>query len=176
MPVTPDDTALAALLPGTWRVGATNISRWLGGERLHPRFHYELRSSDPLVFEDEVRYTTGSGVEKRIRGVDRLRARASGADESGPRGFRPHEFVWRGRGLRTLASRRFSVAGATEGSTIVVLRFSASLRTPAGVAVVVRDGTDSHAFRTEVAGLSESLGLTPGEFASLTWLELSDSD
>jgi hypothetical protein len=38
----------------------------------------------------------------------------------------------------------------------------------------VRDDTGSHAFRTQVAGLSESLGLSQGEFATLTWLEFAD--
>jgi len=64
--------------------------------------------------------------------------------------------------------------GATEDSNILVIRRAKSMRASAGVDVIVRDETGSHAFRTQVAGLSESLGLTGGEFASLTWLELAD--
>jgi hypothetical protein len=159
MPLVPDASELAALLPGTWRVGATNFPMWLGGDRLRPQFRYDLTRSDPLVFADVVSYTTGGGVEKTIVGVDRLRADG---------------FVWRGTRLHSLVTSRWSVIGATEDSNILVIRFAKSLLTPAGVDVLVRDGRDSHAFRTEVAGLAESLGLTHGEFASLTWLELSD--
>jgi len=132
---------------------------WLGGDRLRPQFRYDLTSSEPLVFDDVVSYETAGGVEKTIVGVDRLRTDG---------------FVWRGRRLLSLVTSRWSVIGATEDSTIVVIRFAKSLVSPAGVDVIVREGTDSHAFRTQVAGLSESLGLTHGEFASLTWLELSD--
>jgi hypothetical protein len=159
MPLSTDAAALAALLPGTWRVGATNFPMWLGGDRLRPQFRYDLTSSDPLVFDDVVSYTTSDGVEKTIVGVDRLRGDG---------------FVWRGSRLLSLVTSRWSVIGATEDSNILVIRFSKSLLTPAGVDVLVRDGTDSHAFRTQVAWLAESLGLTTGEFASLTWLELSD--
>ena len=159
MPLAPDTAALAAMLPGTWRVGATNFPMWLGGDRLRPRFRYDLKSADPLVLDDVVSYTTADGIEKSIVGVDRLRG---------------DSFVWRGSRHLSFVTSRWSVIGATEDSNILVIRFAKSVLTPAGVDVVVRDGTDSHAFRTEVAGLSESLGLTHGEFASLTWLELSD--
>jgi hypothetical protein len=159
MPLAPDPAALAALLPGTWRVGATNFPMWLSGDRLRPRFRYDLKSADPLVLDDVVSYTTADGLEKTIVGVDR---------------FRGDGFVWRGTRLLTLVTSRWSVVGATEDSNILVIRFAKSPLTPAGVDVVVRDGMDSHAFRTEVAGFSESLGLTHGEFASLTWLELAD--
>lgn len=159
MPLSTDAAALAALLPGTWRVGATNFPMWLGGDRLRPQFRYDLTSADPLVFDDVVSYTTSDGVEKTIVGVDRLHADG---------------FVWRGTRLLSLVTSRWSAIGATEDSNILVIRFSKSWVSPAGVDVLVRDGTDSHAFRTQVAGLAESLGLTTGEFASLTWLELSD--
>jgi hypothetical protein len=159
MPLATDSAALAALLPGTWRVGATNSPRWLTGNRQRPQFRYELSSADPLVLDDVVSYTTGDEVEKTIVGVDRLRADG---------------FVWRGRRWRMLVARRWSVIGATEDSNILVIRFADSRSTPARIDVLVRDGLDSHAFRTEVAGLAESLGLSHGEFASLTWLELAD--
>ncbi|CAN5353630.1 hypothetical protein BH09ACT1_BH09ACT1_07690 [soil metagenome] len=159
MPLAPDAAALAALLPGTWRIGATNFPMWLRGDRLRPYFRYDLRTADPLVLDDVVGYTTADGVEKTIVGVDRMR----------------HDgFVWRGAGLLRFVTSRWAVAGATEDSNILVIRFAKSRLSPAGVDVVVREGTDSLAFRTQVAGLSESLGLTHGEFASLTWLELAD--
>ena len=159
MPLATDAAALAALLPGTWRVGATNFAMWLAGDRLRLKFRYDLVSVDPLVLDDVVSYTTGDGVEKTIVGVDRLRTDG---------------FVWRGKRLHSLVTTHWSVIGATEDSNILVIRFAKSRATPAGVDVLVREGTDSHAFRIEVAALAESLGLTHGEFASLTWLELAD--
>ena len=158
MPLATDAAALGALLPGTWRVGATNRPIWLAGDRQRPQFRYDLTSADPLVLDDVVSYTTGDGVEKTIVGVDRLRTDG---------------FVWRGRRLLMLVTRRWSVIGATEDSSILVIRFAGSRATPTRIDVLVRDGLDSLAFRTEVAGLAESLGLTHGEFASLTWLELA---
>lgn len=159
MPGTPDAAALAALLPGTWRIGATNVPSWLSGERLRPTFRYEPKSSDPLAFDDTVSYTTADGIEKTVVGVDRLRRDG---------------FVWRGRRHLALFTTRWEVAGATADANIAVLRFSRSRRSPAGVDVIVRDGTDSHEFRRIVAGEAEALGLTHGEFASLSWLELAD--
>ena len=159
MPLTTDAAALAALLPGTWSVGATNSPMWLGGDRLRPQFCYELKSVDPLVFDTVVSFTRGDGIEKTIVGRDR---------------FRGDGFVWRGSRLLSFVTSRWSVIGATDDSNIVAIRFTKSILSPAGIDVIVRDGMDSHAFRTAVAGLSESLGLTYGEFASLTWLELAD--
>ncbi len=161
MPLRPDAAALTAILPGTWTIGATNVPMWLDGTRLRPRFHFELRSRAPVSLHDVVGYTTPQGTEKTIVGVDRLR---------------PDGFVWRGTRLHALTTSRWSVIGATGDSSILVIRFANSHRTPAGIDILVRDGrdgTDSHEFRAEVAGLAGRLGLTNGEFASLTWLELS---
>ena len=159
MPLTTDAAALAALLPGTWSVGATNSPMWLGGDRLRPQFCYEPKSVDPLVFDTVVTFTRGDGIEKTIVGRDRCRADG---------------FVWRGARLLSFVTSRWSVIGVTNDSNIVAIRFTKSMLSPAGIDVIVRDGMDSHDFRTAVAGFSESLGLTQGEFASLTWLELAD--
>ncbi|MBC7403349.1 MAG: hypothetical protein H7279_09310 [Microbacteriaceae bacterium] len=164
MPSAPDNAALAALLPGTWHLGATNFAIWLGGDRLRPQFRYDLKTADPLVLREMVSYTAARGVEKTFVGTDRLRSHHHGGDS----------FVWRGAGLHCFVTGRWSVVGATEDSNILVIRRAKSTRASAGVDVIVRDETGSHAFRTKVAGLSESLGLTRGEFASLTWLELAD--
>jgi hypothetical protein len=91
MPLAPDAAALAALLPGTWRIGATNFPMWLRGDRLRPYFRYDLKTADPLVLDDVVGYTTADGVEKTIVGVDRMR----------------HDgFVWRGAGLLRFVTSR----------------------------------------------------------------------
>ena len=159
MPLTTDAAALAALLPGTWSVGATTSPLWLGGDRLRPRYCYELKSVDPLVFDTQVSFTGNGGVEKVVAGRNR---------------FQTNGFVRRGFRLLSFVTSRWSVIGVTDDSNIVVIRFMKSMLSPAGIDVIVRDGMDSHTFRTAVAGLTESLGLTHGEFASLTWLELAD--
>ena len=179
MPVASDAAALAELLSGTWRVGATNFPLWLSGDRLRPRFNYALKTADPLVLHDRVTYTTAQGVEKTVSGVDRLHTDRSRRDQrkGDQHGVDQHGgniFVWRGTGLLRLVTSRWAVVGATEDSNVMVIRFVKSRLTPAGVDVVLREGTDSHAFRTQVAGLSSSLGLTHGELASLTWLEFTD--
>lgn len=184
MPLAPDAAALAELLPGTWRVGATNFPLWLSGDRHRPRFNYELKTADPLVLHDTVTYTTAQGVEKIVPGVDRLRTDRPrrnqrkgdqhGVDQRGVAQNGGNIFVWRGTGLLRFVTSRWAVVGATEDSNVMVIRFVKSRLTPAGVDVVLREGTDSHAFRTQVTGLSSTLGLTHGELASLTWLEFTD--
>lgn len=161
MPTEPDEQSLAELLPGTWRIGATNFPFWLGGDRLRPRCSYELRTTDPLSLRDIVSFATANGTEKRIAGVDR---------------WKNGEFVRRGTGVRSLFPSHWSVAGGSDDGSILVIRFSPSLTTSAGVEIVVRDGADSHTFRTAVATSSDALGLTNGEFASLTWLDLAGAE
>jgi hypothetical protein len=157
MTTSPDEHTLARVLPGTWRIGATNFAMWLKGDRLKPSFTYDLRSSDPLTLGDTVGYSTTSGKSKKISGVDH---------------YRSESFVWRGSGVLKLLTSSWSVIGISADSNIVAIRFSKTLATPAGIDVIIRDGTDSHAFRTMVSNEAEALGITNGEFASLTWLEL----
>jgi hypothetical protein len=159
MPTRPDAATLAALLPGEWRVGATNFPIWLGGDRLRPTFRYEVKNADPLVLDDVVSYTAADGTERTIVGVDR---------------YRHGEFVWRGRRRLSLLTSHWSVVGVTDDASIVIIRFSKTLFTPEGVDILVRVGTGSHEFRAIVAAAAEPLGLSTGEFASLTWLELAD--
>lgn len=150
----PADSALAELLPGSWTVAATNFPMWVSGERRHPRFTYRLLSRTPLVLSDDVSYAEG-GIDKHIRGRDTLRGDG---------------FVWRGRGLLAIATSRWSVAGRSEDGTVVTIRFSRSLATPAGLDVIVREGTEHAELRAMIARSTEGFGLTPEDFASLSWL------
>jgi hypothetical protein len=155
MPV--DHATFADLLPGDWAIGATNFPMWLDGSRLSPKFSYELLAEDPLELGDRVSYVTASGKAKTIVGVDRLRG---------------DEFVWRGKGLLAAFTSRWSVAGVGPDGRFLVIRFSKSIATPAGIDIVVAAGVDSHGLRTLVASAAHEYGLSPEEFASLTWLEL----
>lgn len=151
----PEDHQLAELLPGTWKVVATNFPMWLNGERSDPTFEYTLRSSSPLVLGDDVSYTTPDGTVKHIRGVDRWHG-------SG--------FVWRGTGLTRLVSSFWSVPGVSKAGTIAAIRFNKSWVSPAGIDIIVRDGIDFPEPRAAVATESERFGLSAEDFASLTWL------
>jgi hypothetical protein len=157
MPTTLNADTLARLLPGTWRIGATNFPMWIDGQRISPTFSYELKSTTPLVLSDRVTWRTVAGVEKKRLGVDR---------------WRGTEFVWHGKGLLRPFGSRWGVAGASDDGSILVIRFSKSLATPAGVDVVIREEADAAAVRSAVATASDTLGLGHEEFASLTWLDL----
>jgi len=154
MGATLDQRTLADLLPGTWTIQATNFPMWLTGEKLEPRFTYDLVSEQPLVLSDDVSYVEGD-EEKHILGQDT---------------WSGDGFVWRGRKLLRLFASRWTVAGMSDDGTIAVIHFSKSLATPSGVDVIVRDGTAHPELRATIAHATEEFGLTPEEFGSLTWL------
>lgn len=130
---------------------------WLGGQRLVPTFTYEVKSSAPLVLKDTVGWKTTAGADKKLLGTDR---------------WKHDEFVWRGRGMLALFASRWHVAGASEDGSILVIRFSKSIGTPAGLDVVIKEGADAANIRSAVATASDTLGLGHEEFATLSWLDL----
>ena len=134
---------------------ATNFPMWLAGDRLNPHFTYGLLGDAPLSLSDDVSYTTREGEEKHVLGTDRWKQDA---------------FVWRGKGLLSVAKSRWSVIGASSDGSIVSIRFERTVATPAGIDVLVRDGVDQPELRTLVAHNHEQFGLTTEEFATLTWL------
>ncbi|TQO21063.1 hypothetical protein FB472_2732 [Rhodoglobus vestalii] len=150
-----DASMLAAQLPGTWTVAASNFPRWLDGKRHNPEFSYDTVEGKELMLRDTVRYATTDGTPKTIVGTDRLRG---------------DEFVWRGHGVLKILASRWQVAGANEAFTIAVIRFSRSRLSPAGIDVLVRKDAPVTSVRSEVAHATEQFGLTAEEFASLTWL------
>jgi hypothetical protein len=150
-----DSRALADMLPGTWYIVATNFPMWLSGERRDPTFTYDLVSPEPLVLGDTVTYVDAEGATKQIVGQDT---------------WRDGEFVWRGTKLLKLFASHWSVAGASEAGDVLAIRFSKSLATPAGVDIVARQGVQSGPIRAQVAHATEQFGLTPEDFASLSWL------
>ncbi|HEV7950723.1 MAG TPA: hypothetical protein VGP24_13240 [Glaciihabitans sp.] len=152
----PDDHQLAQILPGDWKIVATNFPMWLTGERSDPTFSYRLISENPLVLGDDVSYTTAAGVRKHLLGVDRWKGR---------------DFTWRGKGLTRLVASSWSVPGVNVAGTIAAIRFSKSLVSPAGIDIVVRADADFPEPRAAVATESQRFGLTAEDFASLTWLD-----
>ncbi|NYJ30514.1 hypothetical protein [Galbitalea soli] len=156
MTVATNDRALAGILPGRWRVAASNFPMWVDGTRFSPVFSYELLSSDPLVLADDVSYLTAEGVEKHILGVDT---------------FVELDFIWRGRGWQRFVSSRWRIGGFNHDQTIACLHFSRSRVSPAGIDLVVREGVEPPELRRTVAHDAALYGLGPEEFASLAWLD-----
>lgn len=149
------ETELTEILPGTWRIAATNFPMWLSGERLQPQFRYGVLRESPLTLSDEVEYVTAEGETKQILGKDV---------------YRRGEFTWRGKGLLSVARSHWHVSGSDEQRTLLVIRFSKSIATPAGIDIVVREGSSYPQLRRVVASSTEELGLSPEDFASLGWL------
>jgi hypothetical protein len=155
MRATLDESILAELLPGSWKVAATNFPMWLRGERRDPTFTYELIATGPLTLADDVSYVTPEGLEKHIVGRDRW---AHGG------------FVWRGKGWLRLFASHWAVTGASDDGSVLALHFSRSIATPAGIDIIVREGSEHPELRAMIAGSTHQFGLSPEDFASLSWL------
>ncbi|MCU1549609.1 MAG: hypothetical protein JWR36_169 [Glaciihabitans sp.] len=151
-----DDAVLARLLPGGWLVAATNIPAWLTADRVGARYTWEVLSKDPLVLADDVSYDNPHGATQHILGID---TEVDGG------------FVWRGRGLQRFSSAHWSVIGVSDDSTLLTLRFSRSRATQAGVSVLLRVGTRPRELRAMIAHDTARFGLTPEDFATLTWID-----
>ena len=154
-----DEQAMADLLPGTWIVAATNIPMLPSGQRRDPKVEYELLSRDPLVLSDSVPESAGPG--RRAGGTKRILGRHT---------FRGDGFQRRGTGLHRIVSSRWRVAGISPDGTIVVIHFSHSRGAPAGVDIIVREGVDQPEVRAVIAHATERYGLTPEQFATLSWV------
>lgn len=148
-------TDLAELLPGTWRIAATNLPLWLDGDHLTPRIEVTTTSADPLRLEERASFATAAGDPDELLG----RSRWSGT-----------HFVRRGRGRRAFARSRWTVETHDGERELLVVRRDPSLSTPGGIELVVREGAPAEGIRPYVAARTDELGLTPEEFGSLTWL------
>ncbi|MGG5328949.1 hypothetical protein [Enterococcus sp. AZ163] len=141
-------------IQGKWLIQASNFPMWLSGKRLNPSITYRAISDETERLLDLVEYQKPNGKRKSIVGIDTVVKNG---------------FEWRGKGLLKLLRSHWSVAGKNE--TILVIRFEASLVTPAGVDVLIRATDDKNADLKEILANSfEKFGLTTTEFESLTWL------
>lgn len=128
---------------------------WLTGERLSPGFTYELMSDDPLVLRVAASYETPEGETKSVDGI------AHWAREG---------FVSPGKGLRRMLSSRWTIAGASEDGSVVVIRFEKSRLSLDGLDVLVHADSEVEELRSMVAASTEMFGLSPEDFGSLSWL------
>lgn len=154
-----DEQAVADLLPGAWVLAATNIPTWLSGERRDPRFEYAVSAREPLVLSDDLSYVVGTG--KRAGTTKRV---------VGHNSFDGEGFHWRGTGMLRFFSSRWRIGGASDDGAIAAIHVVASLGTPGGVDIIVREGSPQPELRATIAHSTTEYGLTPEQFASLTWL------
>lgn len=141
-------------IQGKWLIQASNFPMWLSGKRLNPSITYQGIPNESEKLLDLVEYQKRNGKRKSIVGIDTVVQKG---------------FEWRGKGILKLLRSHWSVAGMNE--TILVIRFEASLVTPAGVDVLIKDDTQKKTDLKEILANSlEEFGLTSEEFASLTWL------
>ncbi len=114
-------------LRGTWYVQLTNFPKWLMEQNSDPRFVYEpYQKKGSYRLDDHVVYCK-NGKSKSIRGTDRLR------DSSGTR------YRWRGRGLLWFFKSDWQIMYMSPDRQWMIIRFSKSLFTPAGVDVISRN-------------------------------------
>lgn len=141
-------------IQGKWLIQASNFPMWLSGKRLNPSITYQGIPNESEKLLDLVEYQKRNGKRKSIVGIDTVVQKG---------------FEWRGKGILKLLRSHWSVAGMNE--MILVIRFEASLVTPAGVDVLIKDDTRKKTDLKEILANSlEEFGLTSEEFVSLTWL------
>lgn len=156
MPTGLSEEQVGGLLPGTWVLAATNFPQWLGGGNHDTTFTFELERQHPLVLRELVQYTTAENTVRQVVGTDAWHADG---------------FTWRGKGRLRFAPRRWAVAGVSEDSTILVLRFSKSRAAQDGLDVLVREDHSYPELRRVIAHEAESFGVGSEDFASLTWFD-----
>lgn len=146
---------LAAVIPGSWRVLATNMKYWVNPVPRVPRFHFEMASTASLAFAERLEYM---GPDGKVRTVVGHTQWADGV------------FVWRGTGLRKPLTGQWSVSGVSDDASVMCLRHHKTMLVAAGFSVLVREGVDASELRSDVANHAEAYGVTMEDFASLTWL------
>lgn len=151
-----DHRTLAQLLPGGWLVAATNIPVWLTPDRVGAKYSWEVIDTDPLVLDEVIGFENQAGVPQRIPGI-------SHQVDGG--------FAWRGRRLQRFTRSHWSVIGISDDETVLAVRYIRSRATEAGVSVLLREGTPPRELRAMIAHDSARFGLTPEDFATLTWID-----
>ena len=154
----PTTAELIEVLPGAWRIVATNVPVWLETERRNPRVTFEVESRDPLRLATRVDFDSADGGEGQILARDR----AAG-----------DLLVRRVRGVKQLNGQRWHVDVVDDDRALVVVRQHAGFRRHDGIDVLLGAEAEVDGTRRHVAAHTDELGLTPEEFASLTWLTWS---
>ncbi|MCW4384620.1 hypothetical protein OH146_02400 [Salinibacterium sp. SYSU T00001] len=146
---------LATALPGRWRLGATNLLYWLDARHGEPLFEFDVVAASPLRLSETIEFSNPDGTPRMSRGTSR---------------FVGGEFRWRGSGRELVHSRRWTPVGLDDSASILVVSCRRTRSVATGMNILVREGADVGELRTLVAATAERLGVSPEEFASLTWL------
>jgi len=150
---------LAEVLPGAWGLGATSQLFWLDGRHGEPRFTFRVAGMSPLRLTETIEFANLDGRPRILAGKTR---------------WVRDEFVWRGSGADALVTRRWSAAGVDETGSILVMRNRRTRAFANGIDILVREGAELGELRTIVASTAAELGLSPEDFASLTWIRRND--
>lgn len=156
MRTAPTTHQLAEVLPGSWRLGATNQLFWLDRRHGDPRFSFRVVTPAPLRLTETLEFAQPDGRPRVVSGKTR---------------YVRNEFHWRGSGTDALATTRWAIAGTDAAGSILVRRYRRTRTVPNGLDVLVREGADVGELRTLVAATAADLGVAPEDFASLTWLQ-----
>lgn len=159
MPTTLDQGTTADVLRGTWGLGATNVVDWLDGSRRDIAITFEVETSDPLTVAERQEYTSHDGKDRLVtiesEWVDGV-------------------FRSKGRGILRTGATRWRVGGVSDDRTILVLRVATVRGGQDGLLVLVRADARSGELRSTIATRSHDFGIGPEDFASLSWLDLSE--
>jgi hypothetical protein len=158
MPTTLDQDTIADALPGTWRIGATNIVDWLDGERRDPVLRFEVIGTAPLAVSEQQTFASPEG-----------RSRLLSIQSEWVDGV----FRSKGRGILKSGASRWRVGGLSGDRSVLVIRVATVRDGQDGLLVLVRADAAASELRSMIATRSDEFGIGPEDFASLSWLDLS---
>lgn len=117
-------------LRGEWYIVMSNFPMWLKGDKLCPRFNYDIEVRNNIIgLKDEVSYIQHNRF-KTINGFDK------------PLNSANTEFEWRGEGLLKLISSKWSVRNFDMVKKAwMIIEFKSTLFTPAGIDIISRTPT-----------------------------------
>lgn len=139
---------------GDWRLCGTT-QPFLGDPRkTEVAVSFSVHRSEPLVCRGDVSWKRGDRTYS-LPGFDRVSA--DGVHH------------WRGRGWRIVLGSLFRFDTATADGTVIVLRYSASLISPAGLHVLARSDLAPQTLRDRILDESSALGLPRTELEALRW-------
>ncbi len=129
-------------LRGEWYVLFSNFPMWLKGNKLFPRFNYDIEINNKLIgLRDEVRYVQDN-KPKQLVGFDKP------LDETN------EKFEWRGKGLHWLIRSRWQIMHYDmQEMEWMVISFERTLFTPAGIDIISRSPMLPPKVIAEIMGL-----------------------
>ncbi|MDI2097906.1 hypothetical protein [Ruicaihuangia caeni] len=149
-----DPALLAEVLPGTWHVSASNLPVWVSADAAGLSVEIEVVKHDPLMLRHLIVVESRDGRVKRIGGVDRW---------VGTR------FRTRSRALTPFRWGHWHITGISPDRDHIVVRMAKLRALPDSILICRRDGVEVDDLRATVSARTEPLGLSPEDFASLTW-------